>query len=82
MQSGPNGSYAFVVRADTTVEARPVRVVASRGGLMLIGEGLSAGETVVTDGQYKLRPGARTVITPQGRPARERTASVALGREC
>jgi multidrug efflux system membrane fusion protein len=81
VQSGPNGSYAFVVRPDTTVEARPVRVVASRGGQTLIGEGLSAGETVVTDGHYKLRPGARTVITTQGRPARERTASAAQGRE-
>jgi membrane fusion protein, multidrug efflux system len=81
VQSGPNGSYAFVVRQDSTVEARPVRVVASRGGQTLIGEGLKSGETVVTDGQYKLRPGARTVITAPGRPARERTASVAQGRE-
>jgi multidrug efflux system membrane fusion protein len=81
VQSGPNGSYAFVVRPDTTVEARPIRVLASRGGQTLIGEGLSAGETVVTDGQYKLRPGARAVITTQGRPARERTASAAQGRE-
>jgi multidrug efflux system membrane fusion protein len=30
-----------------------------RDGVALIDSGLSAGERVVVDGQYKLRPGAR-----------------------
>jgi multidrug efflux system membrane fusion protein len=83
VQSGPNGSYAFVVRQDSTVETRPVRIAASRNGEALIESGLSAGETVVVDGHYKLRPGARIVTATASAtaPARERTASTAQGRE-
>jgi membrane fusion protein, multidrug efflux system len=83
VQSGPNGSYAFVVRQDSTVEARPVRIAASRNGEALIESGLSPGETIVVDGHYKLRPGARIVTAagPAAPAARERTASTAQGRE-
>jgi multidrug efflux system membrane fusion protein len=83
VQSGPNGTYAFVVRPDSTVETRPVRIAASRNGEALIASGLSAGETIVVDGHYKLRPGARIVAAaaPATPPPRERTASTAQGRE-
>jgi membrane fusion protein, multidrug efflux system len=83
VQSGPNGAYAFVVRQDSTVETRAVRVAASRNGAALIESGLSAGETIVVDGHYKLRPGARVVTAagPATAPARDRTASTAQGRE-
>jgi membrane fusion protein, multidrug efflux system len=83
VQSGPNGSYAFVVRQDSTVETRAVRIAASRNGEALIESGLSAGETIVVDGHYKLRPGARIVTAagPATAPARDRTASTAQGRE-
>ena len=80
VQSGPNGAYAFVVRQDSTVETRPVRIAASRNGEALVESGLSAGETIVVDGHYKLRPGARIAATPAP-AARERTASTAQGRE-
>ncbi|QDW37796.1 efflux RND transporter periplasmic adaptor subunit [Bradyrhizobium sp. KBS0727] len=77
LQSGPNGSYAYVVRQDSTVEIRPVRIAASRNGEALIESGLAAGETIVIDGHYRLRPGARVVTTAA--PANERTASTAHG---
>jgi multidrug efflux system membrane fusion protein len=77
LQSGPNGSYAYVVRRDSTVEIRPVRIAASRNGEALIESGLAAGETIVIDGHYRLRPGARVVTTAA--PANERTASTAHG---
>lgn len=82
LQYGPNGSYAFVVRQDSTVETRLVRIASSRNGEALIESGLAAGETIVVDGHYKLRPGARVVIaTAAAAPARERSASTAQGRE-
>lgn len=83
LQSGPNGAYAFVVRQDSTVENRPVRIAASRNGEALIESGLAAGETIVVDGHYKLRPGARIVIAaaPATAAPRERTASTAQVRE-
>ena len=82
LQSGPNGSYAFVVRQDSTVGTHPVRIAASRYGEALIESGLAVGETIVLDGHYKLRPGVRivTAIAPTA-PTMERTASTAQGRE-
>jgi multidrug efflux system membrane fusion protein len=59
VQSGPDGNYAFAIREDGTVEVRPLSVIASRQGLSLIGSGLVAGDRVVVDGQYRLRPGLR-----------------------
>ena len=82
LQSGPNGSYAFIVRPDSTVEIRPVRISASRDGEALIERGLTAGDTIVVDGHYKRRPGARIVASAMPAvPAREHTASTAQGRE-
>lgn len=62
VQRGPQGTYAYVVKPDSTVEMRPIGVVQLRDGIALIDTGLSAGEQVVVDGQYKLRPGARVAL--------------------
>src|SRR5262249_56817768 len=59
VQRGPQGTYAYVIKPDSTVEMRPIGVAQLRDGTALIDSGLSAGERVVVDGQYKLRPGAR-----------------------
>ncbi|MHC2332886.1 efflux RND transporter periplasmic adaptor subunit [Bradyrhizobium sp. USDA 4454] len=79
VQSGPNGNYVFVVKQDSTVDLRPIRVAASRNGQALIAEGIKPGETVVTDGQYRLRPGSHVISG--GPTAGQRTASTAQGRE-
>ena len=57
---GPQGVYAYVVKADNTVEMRPIKVSAANAGapMALIESGVSAGDQVVVDGQLKLRPGA------------------------
>lgn len=75
VQSGPNGTYAFVIRPESSVEVRPLSVAATQQGEALIAKGLSAGERVVVDGQYRLRPGARVVISAS-KPdvGREKTA--------
>ncbi len=44
VQRGPQGSYAFVIKADQTVEVRPVKVAQTEDGLALIDDGLKAGE--------------------------------------
>ena len=46
-------------------------------GQALIDSGLSANEQVVTDGQYKLQPGAHVTIL-HGRAAEEAAAQSAL----
>jgi multidrug efflux system membrane fusion protein len=58
IQTGQQGQYVFVVAADRTVELRPVRVNRMDEREAVIDEGLAAGETVVTDGQLRLVPGA------------------------
>ncbi len=63
VQRGPQGSYAFVIKPDRTVEARNVKVAQTEDGLALIDDGLQDGEQVVVDGQYKLQNGSKVVIS-------------------
>jgi multidrug efflux system membrane fusion protein len=62
VQQGPQGPYVYVIKPDGTVEARLVTVIQSRSNQTLIGEGLIAGETVVTAGQYRLIAGTRVAV--------------------
>ncbi|NTU59700.1 MAG: efflux RND transporter periplasmic adaptor subunit [Deltaproteobacteria bacterium] len=59
VQTGQKGPYVFVVTAEGTAEVRPVKPGVAAAGRVVIDEGLRAGETVVTDGQLRLTPGAK-----------------------
>jgi multidrug efflux system membrane fusion protein len=59
VQTGQNGSFVYVVKPDKTVEARQVETGATVNSLTMIQKGLQSGETVVTDGQFNLTPGAK-----------------------
>jgi multidrug efflux system membrane fusion protein len=76
-QRGLNGTFAYVVKADQSVEQRPIKIDYSRDGVTVVEEGLRSGEVVVLDGQYKLRPGTRVQVTPAGerRPPQVSSAS-------
>ena len=69
VNSSQAGSYCYVVKSDTTVELRPVTVARSWQSLSVIASGLSPGETVVTDGQVRLSPGAHALIRSPASPA-------------
>jgi multidrug efflux system membrane fusion protein len=73
VQQGAQGAYVYVINADSTVAVRPVKVAQVSGGQALIDSGLSAGEQVVVDGQYKLQPGTRVTIL-HGKAAEEAAA--------
>jgi multidrug efflux system membrane fusion protein len=62
VQTGQKGQFVYVVKADQTVEARPVVMGAADGRDVVITGGLQAGERVVTDGQLRLVPGARVDV--------------------
>jgi len=64
VQPGAKGQMVYVVKPDQTVEARVVTVGANFGNKVTIEKGLSAGESVVTDGQLRLFPGARIQAVP------------------
>jgi len=66
VQRGPEGTYAFVIKENNTVEVRPVKVAQIQEGEALIDSGLSAGERVVLEGQYRLQPGSAVKIVPPG----------------
>ncbi|GGH19999.1 hemolysin D [Alsobacter metallidurans] len=59
LQPGQDSPYVFVVKPDSTVELRPVKVAASDGDRTALSEGVKAGERVVIDGQLRLANGAR-----------------------
>jgi multidrug efflux system membrane fusion protein len=59
VQVGPNGYYAYVIKADNTVEQRAIEVASIQDGIAVIDKGLESGEKVVVDGQFRLTEGAR-----------------------
>ena len=69
IQQGPDGRrVVFVVGEDHKVAIRPVSMRQSLKGEALIDEGLSAGETVVVRGQYRLQPGSLVTLANPNDP--------------
>jgi multidrug efflux system membrane fusion protein len=62
VQTGQEGPFVFVVKADRTVESRPVVTGARVDQDLVITSGLAPGETVVTEGQLRLAPGIRVQV--------------------
>ena len=59
---GQDGAFVYVLNPDSTVAPRPVQIERSDDELAVLAGGLEAGETVVTDGQMRLSPGARVIV--------------------
>ena len=62
VQNGQEGQFVFVIKPDSTVEARPITVNRTSAGEAVVDAGLTAGERVVTDGQLRLVPGSKVSI--------------------
>jgi multidrug efflux system membrane fusion protein len=65
-----------VIKPDTSVEVRPVKVAEVSEGQALIDSGLQPNEQVVVDGQYKLQVGMLVTVL-QGKAAEEAAAQSA-----
>ena len=59
VQLGANGPFTYVVKDDSTVEARALELGAEGNGMTIIKRGLASTERVVTSNQYRLQAGAR-----------------------
>ena len=59
---GAQGTYVYTVDDKSTVAARPVKLRGINGQWAEVVDGLTVGESVVTDGFDKLRPGAKVLI--------------------
>jgi multidrug efflux system membrane fusion protein len=65
VQQGPDGSYAFVVGDDRTVQKRALKVGARNKTTAIIDDGLQPGEQIVTDGQYRIQAGSKVEVAAQ-----------------
>ncbi|HEX5413158.1 MAG TPA: efflux RND transporter periplasmic adaptor subunit [Terriglobia bacterium] len=63
VQAGQQGDYVFVVKQDKTVDVRQVKVGQTVNNNTEVLQGLTGGETVVTDGQVRLVPGSKVYFT-------------------
>ena len=60
VQRGPDGDYVYLLQADNTVKMQPVKVAQEVGdSAVMIGSGLKQGDRVVTEGQFRLKPGSK-----------------------
>jgi multidrug efflux system membrane fusion protein len=67
IQTGQEGPYVFVVKPDFTVESRLVVLGRTLNNETVIQKGINPGETVVTDGQLRLYPGAKVEVRTSNR---------------
>jgi membrane fusion protein, multidrug efflux system len=78
IQIGQNGPYVFVIKEDSTVELRLVRIDRTVGNRTVVASGLHAGERVVVDGQLRLNNGTRvTTARPEGGQPKAKSTPVA-----
>jgi membrane fusion protein, multidrug efflux system len=78
VQRGPDGDYVYLVQADQTVKMQPVKLAGEVGDShVMISSGLSVGEQVVTEGQFRLKPGSKVnALKPGQVPATPSSAEL------
>jgi multidrug efflux system membrane fusion protein len=69
VQLGPNGPFTYVVKNDSTVEARPIKIGDDSNGMTVVTDGVTLNEHVVTTNQYRLQVGTRVRTTSPAAPA-------------
>jgi multidrug efflux system membrane fusion protein len=69
IMAGPSGSYVYLIDNDSKVHRVNVTPGHRQGGVTVIEKGLSGGENVVTDGQYRLANGVTVAVQQTTRPA-------------
>jgi membrane fusion protein, multidrug efflux system len=67
VQRGPDGDYVYQLQADKTVKMQPVTVANEVGASsVMISKGLAVGDQVVTEGQFRLKPGSKVQALKPG----------------
>ena len=62
LQSGQQGEYVYVVTQDHTAIPQQVTTVGTYQNLTLVKSGLSPGDTVIVDGQFRVTPNGKVVV--------------------
>jgi multidrug efflux system membrane fusion protein len=68
VQRGPNGIFAWVVMPGDVVQVRMIESGPTTGDQTVIVSGLSEGERVVVNGQYKLQQNAKVTVNEPSAP--------------
>jgi multidrug efflux system membrane fusion protein len=69
VQKGPQGTFVYVMKSDQTVEVRKIEIEMIQADTAIVQTGLADGETVVSEGQNQLRPGAKVAVRPTAAPS-------------
>lgn len=69
VMTGPNGSYVYVIGANDQVKRVAVQVTPGEGAVDVVDKGLSGGEKIVSDGQYRLDDGTKVTVQQTTEPA-------------
>jgi multidrug efflux system membrane fusion protein len=64
VQRSESGVFTYVVDPGGEARAQTIGLVQIQDGIAIVDQGLQPGQRVVVDGQYKLKPGSRTVEAP------------------
>jgi multidrug efflux system membrane fusion protein len=81
VQTGPTGPYTYVIDNESKVTRKPLTVVQTEANESLIGSGLSAGEQVVTAGQFKLQKGTKVRVATQIANAEQKLSDAPSGTD-
>jgi multidrug efflux system membrane fusion protein len=79
LQQGQSGNLVYVVQPDGLVQQRPVSVAQTLDGRALIERGLTAGDTVVIAGQYRLSNGVRVSEVAASDPQVQNSTEASAG---
>ncbi len=79
IQQGTKGAFVWRVEHDGKALMQDIATASSQGGQALVTAGLSAGDVVVTDGQYGLVSGRKVQVMPMGSPGLRNTGTGELG---
>ncbi|MBA3916269.1 MAG: hypothetical protein H0X25_20970 [Acidobacteriales bacterium] len=83
VQRGPDGTFVYSVKQDSTVQMQPVTVALTQNNQAAIAQGVQPGDVVVTDGQDKLQNGMKIEARtggPRGGGANPATGAGASGQ--
>jgi multidrug efflux system membrane fusion protein len=79
MQQVQNGSLVYVVASDGTVHQRGITIEETLDGRAFVKTGLQPGDTVVTQGQYRLDDGVKVIEVPAGDPSVQNSTESSAG---
>ena len=86
VQRGPDGDYVYLVQGDNTVKMQAVETASEVGDShVLLSKGVKLGDKIVTEGQFRLKPGSKVQPLAPGQvpaaPTAEELQKAKTGKE-